>query len=79
MCRGMAVAEAVAVALVTLTVCTAAAAGSGGPGKEGGERGVRGEVTYDGRALLVDGTRRMLFSGEMHYTRSTPEVIASLL
>ncbi|RLN28823.1 hypothetical protein C2845_PM05G37190 [Panicum miliaceum] len=38
------------------------------------QRGVRREVSYDGRALIVDGTRRMLFSGEMHYTRSTPEV-----
>lgn len=34
----------------------------------------RREVSYDGRALIVDGKRTMLFSGEMHYTRSTPEV-----
>lgn len=32
------------------------------------------EVTYDGRALILDGARRMLFSGDMHYPRSTPEV-----
>ena len=38
------------------------------------QRGVRREVSYDGRALILDGRRRMLFSGEMHYTRSTPEV-----
>lgn len=31
-------------------------------------------VTYDGRALIIDGTRRVLFSGSIHYPRSTPEV-----
>ncbi|KAL6609941.1 hypothetical protein ACP70R_039910 [Stipagrostis hirtigluma subsp. patula] len=60
----MAVAEAVAVVLLGLAVCTAAAAAAGS---------VRGEVTYDHRALVLDGTRRMLFSGEIHYPRSTPE------
>ncbi|CAN6341933.1 unnamed protein product [Urochloa humidicola] len=42
-------------------------------------RGARGEVSYDGRALIVNGTRRMLFSGEMHYTRSTPEMWPNLI
>uniref|UniRef100_J3M7E5 Uncharacterized protein n=1 Tax=Oryza brachyantha TaxID=4533 RepID=J3M7E5_ORYBR len=37
-----------------------------------GERG-RGDVTYDGRALIINGTRVMLFSGEIHYPRSSPE------
>ncbi|KAF2930893.1 hypothetical protein DAI22_05g169300 [Oryza sativa Japonica Group] len=32
------------------------------------------EITYDGRALVVSGARRMFFSGDMHYARSTPEV-----
>lgn len=64
---------ALAVALVLLTAC-AAAAGWHGRVEEEGEDAGRGEVTYDGRALLLNGTRRMLFSGEMHYTRSTPEV-----
>jgi hypothetical protein len=32
-------------------------------------------VTYEQRALVLDGARRMLFAGEMHYPRSTPEVI----
>ena len=41
--------------------------------------GVRGEVTYDHRALVLNGTRRMLFAGEMHYPRSTPEVMLLLL
>lgn len=39
------------------------------------DRRVRGEVTYEQRALVLDGARRMLFTGEMHYPRSTPEVI----
>ncbi len=34
------------------------------------------EITYDGRALVVSGARRMFFSGDMHYARSTPEVAA---
>ncbi|KAL6619203.1 hypothetical protein ACP70R_034342 [Stipagrostis hirtigluma subsp. patula] len=61
----MAVAEAVAVVLLGLAVCTSAMAAAAGS--------VRGEVTYDHRALVLDGTRRMLFSGEIHYPRSTPE------
>jgi hypothetical protein len=69
---------AVAVALVALTACAAAAAaaGNGRRVKEDGgdDHAARGEVTYDGRALVLNGTRRMLFSGEIHYTRSTPEV-----
>jgi hypothetical protein len=55
---------AVAAALVVLAALHTSAA-------------ARREVSYDGRALIVDGTRRMLFSGEMHYTRSTPEVSSS--
>ncbi|RRT77186.1 hypothetical protein B296_00028427 [Ensete ventricosum] len=30
-------------------------------------------VTYDHRALVIDGTRRALISGSIHYPRSTPE------
>ncbi|GMY12560.1 beta-galactosidase 6-like isoform X2 [Fagus crenata] len=33
-----------------------------------------GEVTYDGRSLIIDGQRKMLFSGSIHYPRSTPEL-----
>jgi hypothetical protein len=36
-------------------------------------------VTYDGRALILDGARRMLFSGDVHYPRSTPEVVSTRL
>ncbi|KAL5778798.1 hypothetical protein ACOSQ2_009535 [Xanthoceras sorbifolium] len=43
----------------------------------GGVRG--GEVTYDGRSLIIDGQRKILFSGSIHYPRSTPEMWASLI
>lgn len=31
-------------------------------------------VTYDHRAMVIDGKRRVLVSGSIHYPRSTPEV-----
>jgi hypothetical protein len=39
--------------------------------------GVKGaeEVTYDGRSLIINGQRNILFSGSIHYPRSTPQVI----
>lgn len=33
-----------------------------------------GNVSYDGRSLLINGDRRILFSGSIHYPRSTPDV-----
>lgn len=33
------------------------------------------EVKYDGRSLILDGQRKILFSGSIHYPRSTPQVI----
>lgn len=43
----------------------------------GGGRGTRGgEVTYDRRSLIINGERKLLFSGSIHYARSTPEVLA---
>ncbi|XP_042971023.1 beta-galactosidase 6-like [Carya illinoinensis] len=38
-----------------------------------------GEVTYDGRSLIIDGKRKLLFSGSIHYPRSTPEMWPSLI
>nr|CAB3465165.1 unnamed protein product [Digitaria exilis] len=64
--RSMAVAAAALVVLAALHTSAAAEI-------------QRREVSYDGRALIVDGTRRMLFSGEMHYTRSTPEMWPTLI
>ncbi|KAH8499418.1 hypothetical protein H0E87_018068 [Populus deltoides] len=36
-------------------------------------------VTYDHRALLIDGKRRVLVSGSIHYPRSTVEMWADLI
>lgn len=32
------------------------------------------DVSHDGRAIKIDGKRRVLISGSIHYPRSTPEV-----
>ncbi|XP_027089759.1 beta-galactosidase 16 [Coffea arabica] len=37
------------------------------------------EVTYDGRSLIIDGQRKLLFSGSIHYPRSTPDMWPSLI
>ncbi|XP_022732714.1 beta-galactosidase 6 isoform X3 [Durio zibethinus] len=36
-------------------------------------------VTYDHRALVVDGKRRVLISGSIHYPRSTPDMWPDLI
>ncbi|CAM6085259.1 unnamed protein product [Calypogeia fissa] len=36
-------------------------------------------VTYDNRALIIDGKRRFLQSGSIHYPRSTPQMWPKLL
>lgn len=38
------------------------------------ERGLSARVTYDSKALVIDGQRRILQSGSIHYPRATPEV-----
>ncbi|CAN0877430.1 Beta-galactosidase 6 [Linum grandiflorum] len=38
-----------------------------------------GNVTYDGRSLIIGGERKMLFSGSIHYPRSTPQMWGSLI
>ncbi|KAF7816832.1 beta-galactosidase 16-like [Senna tora] len=38
-----------------------------------------GNVTYDGRSLIIDGQHKILFSGSIHYPRSTPEMWPSLI
>lgn len=35
---------------------------------------VTATVSYDGHAIIIDGKRRILISGSIHYPRSTPEV-----
>ncbi|XP_013701177.2 beta-galactosidase 6 [Brassica napus] len=44
----------------------------------GGDTAEKG-VTYDGRSLIIDGQRKLLFSGSIHYPRSTPEMWPSLI
>ncbi|KAH6832659.1 beta galactosidase 9 [Perilla frutescens var. hirtella] len=36
-------------------------------------------VSYDGRAMIIDGERRMLISGGIHYPRATPEMWPDLI
>ncbi|OMO75598.1 Glycoside hydrolase, family 35 [Corchorus olitorius] len=36
-------------------------------------------VAYDKKALIINGQRRILFSGSIHYPRSTPEMWESLI
>ena len=31
-------------------------------------------VSYDHKAIIIDGRRRILISGSIHYPRSTPQV-----
>ena len=35
---------------------------------------IDGSVTYDSKAIVINGQRRILISGSIHYPRSTPEV-----
>ncbi|EYU41564.1 hypothetical protein ABFS82_10G046800 [Erythranthe guttata] len=37
------------------------------------------DVSYDGRAIKIDGQRRIIISGSIHYPRSTPEMWPSLI
>ncbi|KAH9321654.1 hypothetical protein KI387_016293, partial [Taxus chinensis] len=37
------------------------------------------KVTYDSRAIVIDGQRRVLISGSIHYPRSTPEMWPDLI
>ncbi|XP_073027816.1 beta-galactosidase 13-like [Primulina eburnea] len=36
-------------------------------------------VTYDGRSMIINGSRELLFSGSIHYPRSTPEMWTDLI
>ncbi|CAH9119279.1 unnamed protein product [Cuscuta epithymum] len=39
----------------------------------------RSTVTYDSKAIIINGERRLLFSGSIHYPRSTPEMWEDLI
>lgn len=38
---------------------------------------IKCSVTYDSKAIVINGQRRILISGSIHYPRSTPEVLLS--
>ncbi|KAG9146064.1 hypothetical protein Leryth_016612 [Lithospermum erythrorhizon] len=40
---------------------------------------VQCDVTYDNKAIIINGQRRILFSGSIHYPRSTPEMWEDLI
>ncbi|KAK3210505.1 hypothetical protein Dsin_015211 [Dipteronia sinensis] len=40
---------------------------------------VKATVTYDHKAIIVDGQRRILISGSIHYPRSTPQMWPDLI
>ncbi|XP_019173472.1 PREDICTED: beta-galactosidase-like [Ipomoea nil] len=40
---------------------------------------VRGSVSYDGRSFIINGKRRILISGSIHYPRSTPQMWPGLM
>lgn len=42
------------------------------------ELGFSVTVTYDSKALIIDGRKRILQSGSIHYPRATPEVSSIL-
>ncbi|KAF7024890.1 hypothetical protein CFC21_037156 [Triticum aestivum] len=72
-----AAAAAITAVLLAALMARASAAAAGrvwADEEKGAHNGTaRRQVTYDGRSLMLDGARRMLFSGDIHYPRSTPE------
>ncbi|KAJ0969946.1 hypothetical protein J5N97_022823 [Dioscorea zingiberensis] len=54
--------------LLSIVVCSASAKGRKTLG-----------VTYDGRSLIINGRRELIFSGSIHYPRSTPDVWPELI
>ncbi|KAL4367439.1 hypothetical protein GQ457_05G012650 [Hibiscus cannabinus] len=40
---------------------------------------VQGSVSYDRKAIMINGQRRILFSGSIHYPRSTPDMWEDLI
>ncbi|KAI4327674.1 hypothetical protein L6164_020103 [Bauhinia variegata] len=44
-----------------------------------GSRLIHSSVTYDKKAIIINGQRRLLFSGSIHYPRSTPEMWEDLI
>ncbi|XP_062002238.1 beta-galactosidase 13-like [Rosa rugosa] len=66
------------IALVSMVI-SAGATIAHSKGHVGNQTLQHGPVTYDGRSLIINGKRELLFSGSIHYTRSTPEMWPDLL
>ncbi|KAE8008752.1 hypothetical protein FH972_005235 [Carpinus fangiana] len=67
----MAVPSRVLLLITILSLTVSAAVGHDGNNSQG--------VTYDGRSLIINGKRELLFSGSIHYPRSTPEMWPDLI
>lgn len=67
--------------LVVLLPAIVAARGGHHGGKHNKHARIAGihNVTYDGKSLFVNGRRELLFSGSIHYTRSTPDMWPDIL
>ncbi|XP_028092044.1 beta-galactosidase 6 isoform X1 [Camellia sinensis] len=63
--------------MVIVMVVAATAMVEGGGGSNVARE--NNNVTYDGRSLIIDGQRKLLFSGSIHYPRSTPQMWPSLI
>ncbi|XP_068483389.1 beta-galactosidase 13-like [Phaseolus vulgaris] len=65
------------ITLLFITVSLSFASGVKGDKKKNDssadDGGQKREVTYDGRSLIINGKRELLFSGSVHYPRSPPE------
>ncbi|KAL1190208.1 Beta-galactosidase 14 [Cardamine amara subsp. amara] len=62
--------------LLVVSVCSKA---SHGGGEDDNEQKKKKGVTYDGTSLIINGKRQLLFSGSIHYPRSTPEMWPSII
>ncbi|TKY67659.1 Beta-galactosidase 14 [Spatholobus suberectus] len=67
------------VLLITVTVSLAIAASAHEEKKKTDDEDQKKTVTYDGRSLIIGGKRELLFSGSIHYPRSTPEMWPDIL
>jgi len=48
-------------------------------GKKEKAKKKEGVVTYDGRSLIINGSRELIFAGSIHYPRSPPEMWPDIL
>ena len=71
----------ISILLVLLPAIVAARGGHHGRKGKHNHARVAGihNVTYDGKSLFVNGRRELLFSGSIHYTRSTPDMWPDIL